>query len=89
MKRAYVLPFIIGLGFFLMMSMTIDQGANDYRISRTSGVSLNVPAKPSSTVYIQGVTKMNQYLKKGYQVQEITGGGNPDPTWQYFLMVKY
>jgi len=89
MKRPYVLPFIIGLLFFLMMSMTINQGARDFRISRGTGVSLNVPAKPSSTVYIQGVTKMNQYLQKGYQVQEITGGGNPDPTWQYFLMVKY
>ena len=89
MERRYVLPFIIGLGFFLMMSMTIDQGASDYRISRTSGVSLTVPAKPSSTVYIQGVSKMNQYIKKGYQVQDIPGGGNPDPTWQYFLMVKY
>ena len=88
MKGTYVGGFFIGLGFFLMMSMTIDQGASDFRISRTTGVSLTVPAKPSSTVYIQGVTKMNEYLKKGYQVQQ-TVDGNEDPKWQYFLMVKY
>lgn len=88
MKREYVLGFFIGLGFFLMLSMTIDQGSSDYRISRTSGVTLTVPAKPSFTVYVQGVTKMNQYIKKGYQVQDLATG-NSDPRWQYFLMVKY
>lgn len=88
MKREYVGGFLIGLVFFLMMSMTINQGAKDRRISRTSGVTLIVPAKPSSTVYVQGLTKMNQYIKKGYQVQEL-GTENADPSWQYFLMVKY
>jgi len=88
MKKEHVLWFFIGLGFFLMLSMTIDQGSSDYRISRTSGVTLTVPAKPSFTVYIQGFTKMNQYIKKGYQVQEIAAG-NADPELQYFLMVKY
>lgn len=88
MKKEHVLWFFIGLGFFLMLSMTIDQGSYDSRISGARGVTLTVPAKPSFTVYIQGVTKMNQYIKKGYQVQEIAAG-NADPELQYFLMVKY
>ena len=88
MKREYVGGFLIGLGFFLMMSMTIDQGTYDSRFNGARGVTLNVPAKPSFTVYVQGVTKMNRYIKKGYQVQAVATG-NSDPACQYFLMVKY
>ena len=78
----------LGIGLFMTLSLTLNQGKHDSRIGGSSGVVLMVPAKPSSTVFVQGVYKMNQYLQKGYQVQEAVGT-TTQSQYQYFLMVKY
>jgi hypothetical protein len=88
MKREYVLWFFIGIGFFLMMSMTITDASKDLRFKATNGVMLSVPAKPIATVYVRGTDEMYKYIKKGYQVQDVVGGDNNQ--WHHsFLMVKY
>ena len=89
MKKENLGYLLAGLGFFVMMSMTINQGSVDHRITGSSGVHLNVPARPSATILVKGTDKMYEYLKKGYQVQQVADGGNTQPQFINFLMVKY
>ena len=89
MKREHLGYLLAGFSFFVMMSMTINEGKYDPRIGRTTGVHLNVPAKPSSTVYVLGQENMYKLVKKGYQVQQVLDGGSIKPENHYFLMVKY
>ena len=85
MKKENLGYLLAGLGFFAIMSMTINQASVDHRITGSSGVHLNVPARPSATVFVSGEAKMNDYLRKGYQVQEVSEGER----YINFLMVKY
>lgn len=89
MKRENLGYLIAGFAFFVMMSMTINEGKQDLRIGGKSGVHLNIPAKPSSTVYVLGLENMYKFLKNGYQVQQVLDGGSIKPENHYFLMVKY
>jgi hypothetical protein len=89
MKREHLGYLLAGLSFFVMMSMTITEGKYDPRIGIKDGVHLNVPAKPSSTVYVLGPENMNKLVKKGYQVQQVLDGGSMRSENNYFLMVKY
>lgn len=91
MKRLlYIGSGMILAGILLFTtSMTIDQAGVTSRISGSSGVHLNVPARPAATAYVMGTEKMYQYLKKGYQVQQIVGDPSYSSTYHYFLMVKY
>ncbi len=89
MKRENLGYLLAGLGFFAMMSMTINQGSVDHRITGSSGVHLNVPARPSATILVKGTDKMYEYFKKGYQVQQVADGGTTQPQFMNFLMVKY
>ena len=89
MKREHLGYLLAGFAFFVMMSMTITEGKYDPRIGRTTGVHLNVPAKPSSTVYVLGSENMHKLVKKGYQVQQVLDGGSIRTENHYFLMVKY
>ena len=79
----------IGVTIMFLVSMTINQGANDKRIggNDNTGIHLIVPATPTSTVYVE-YNKLNYYLKKGYQVQQVVPG-YPEKQNHYFLMVKY
>ena len=69
--------------------MTLNQGKYDSRIGGSSGVHLNVPANPSYTVYVQGISNMKKYINRGYQVQEVKDGGSVNSDSHCFLMVKY
>ena len=89
MKRENLGYLLAGLSFFVMMSMTINEGKQDPRIGIKDGVHLNVPAKPSSTVYVLGQEKMYNLIKKGYQVQQVLDGGSKRAENHHFLMVKY
>jgi hypothetical protein len=89
MKRENLGYLLTGLGFFAMMSMTIDEGGRTNRISGSSGVHLTVPARPSATILVKGTDKMYEYLKKGYQVQQVADGASSQPQYINFLMVKY
>ena len=89
MKREHLGYLLAGFAFFVMMSMTINEGKQDPRIGIKDGVHLNVPAKPSSTVYVLGQENMYKLVKKGYQVQQVLDGGSIKPENHYFLMVKY
>jgi hypothetical protein len=77
------------IALFVTLSLTLDKGSNDPRVSGSSGVLLNVPAQPKFTVYVQGIDKMNKYLKKGFQVQEVKDYGSSNSNNHFFLMVKY
>lgn len=87
MKREQLRYILVGFALFLIMSMTLSEGARDVMIN--GSFVLNVPAKPSSTVYVQGVDNMNKYIKRGYQVQEVVDAGHHHPRFHYFLMIKY
>ena len=88
MKRENLGYLIAGFAFFVMMSMTITDASKDLRFKATNGVMLSVPAKPLATVYVRGTDEMYKYIKKGYQVQDVVGGGVNQ--WDHsFLMVKY
>ena len=89
MKKQNLIFLILGLGLFMIFSMTLNQGKNDSRIGGSSGVHLNVPATPSYTVYVQGISNMKKYINKGYQVQEVKDRGSINSDNHYFLMVKY
>ena len=89
MKRENLGYLIAGFAFFVMMSMTINEGKQDPRIGIKDDVHLNVPAKPSSTVYVLGQKKMYKLIKNGYQVQQVLDGGSMRSENHYFLMVKY
>jgi hypothetical protein len=87
--KKIILGAIIGITILATLSMTIDQAGVTNRISGSSGVHLNVPAKPAATAYVMGTEKMHQYLKKGFQVQQVVGDPSHAATYHYFLMVKY
>ena len=92
MKKENIGYLLVGVTLLLIltMSMTIDEGRTTNRISGSSGVHLIVPARPASTIYVQGTDKMYKYIKKGYQVQDVIGDPNYSSSkYNYFLMVKY
>lgn len=87
--KKIILGTVIGITILATLSMTIDQARVTNRISGSAGVHLNVPAKPAATAYVMGTEKMYQYIKKGYQVQQVVGDPSHAATYHYFLMVKY
>ena len=87
--KKIILGAVIGITILATLSMTIDQARVTSRISGSSGVHLNVPAKPAATAYVMGTEKMYQYIKKGFQVQQVVGDPSHAATYHYFLMVKY
>jgi hypothetical protein len=87
--KKIILGAVIGITILATLSMTIDQAGATSRISGSSGVHLNVPAKPAATAYVMGTEKMYQYIKKGFQVQQVVGDPSHAATYHYFLMVKY
>ena len=89
MRRENLGYLLAGLAFFAMISMTIDEGGRTSRISGSSGVHLTVPARPAATILVKGTDKMYEYLKKGYQVQQVSDGGSTQHQYISFLMVKY
>lgn len=87
--KKIILGAVIGITILATLSMTIDQARVTSRISGSSGVHLNVPAQPAATAYVMGTEKMYQYIKKGFQVQQVVGDPSHAATYHYFLMVKY
>jgi hypothetical protein len=90
MKRLlYIGTGMILAGILLFTtSITINDAYSDKRFGGNpqSGITLVVPAKPTSTVYVEN-NQLNKYLQKGYQVQQVvTIDGRINPS---FLMVKY
>jgi hypothetical protein len=92
MKRTIYIGIGAALAAILFgtLSMTIGDAYKDRRFGGNpqSGITLVVPAKPSSTKYV-GYSQLNEYLKNGYQVQQVVTGDYNTPTSHHFLMVKY
>lgn len=87
--KKIILGAVICITILATLSMTIDQARFSDRISGSTGVHLNVPAKPAATAYVMGTEKMYQYIKKGFQVQQVVDDPTHASTYHHFLMVKY
>ena len=85
------MTIVLALGILLTVvsSMTVTSASNDRRFGGYNGITLTVPAKPTSTVYVMGKDQMYVYLKRGYQVQQVVGDPTHSDGYHYFLMVKY
>jgi hypothetical protein len=80
--------FVGGIIFVALLSVSPEKA---YLGSGGVRATYTIPIKPSSTVYVKGTEKMYEYLKKGYQVQEVVPNGSSTAEGAYvgFLMVKY
>lgn len=83
--RKTIIGALIGATAVITLSMTISDTTKD---TRFNAITLTVPAKPRQTAYV-GHDQLNEYLKKGYQVQQVVTGDYNEPRNHHFLMVKY
>lgn len=83
MKKVF---FLVGFSIPILLSMTFNEAQSETHLAPQ--VVFTIPVKPKSTIIIDK-HDLSKYLKKGYQVQEVSISRYSDYGTTELLMVKY